>query len=364
MTVEKVIRLSDVLKPNKLPTELKLQYVNEVEGIVQTDIMLLSSEDIVTYDETMMETELLVKPPHDKIYKDYLAAMIDFAHGEYDKYANSIQQFNTSLSEYTRWYARSYHPADGKAVVSGYYLSAYAMAVKHGYTGTEEEWIASLPGEDGLTPYIGENGNWWIGETDTEVYAGEPGGGEGTPGVGIESVIQTTTSTEDGGVNIVTVRLTNGTSSTFSVRNGSRGSQGPIGPAGSNGLTPHIGENSNWWIGDTDTGVSAGGSGGVRAEEFIVDVFNYEWMQEAATTYSNYLSVNQIAIDPDKDVLLVDVDESYGGTLSRQAWAQVYQVQYFNESETIRYILIWAEGDSQPSADFRMKMLVLKGVKS
>ena len=30
----------------------------------------------------------------------------------------------------------------------------------------------------------------------------------------------------------------------------------------SDGKTPYIGTNGNWWIGDTDTGVSAGGSGG------------------------------------------------------------------------------------------------------
>lgn len=27
------------------------------------------------------------------------------------------------------------------------------------------------PGKDGLTPHIGENGNWWIGEEDTGVKA-------------------------------------------------------------------------------------------------------------------------------------------------------------------------------------------------
>lgn len=31
---------------------------------------------------------------------------------------------------------------------------------------------------------------------------------------------------------------------------------------GTNGITPHIGENGNWFIGDRDTGQSAGGSGG------------------------------------------------------------------------------------------------------
>ena len=47
--------------------------------------------------------------------------------------------------------------------------SAYELAVEYGFVGTEEEWVASLDGEDGLTPYIGENGNWWIGDEDTGV---------------------------------------------------------------------------------------------------------------------------------------------------------------------------------------------------
>lgn len=30
-----------------------------------------------------------------------------------------------------------------------------------------------VPGKDGLTPFIGENGNWWIGDKDTGIYAGD-----------------------------------------------------------------------------------------------------------------------------------------------------------------------------------------------
>ena len=50
--------------------------------------------------------------------------------------------------------------------------------------------------------------------------------------MGIQSVEQTTTSTEDGGTNIVTVTKTDGTSSTFQVKNGSKGSTGPAGADG------------------------------------------------------------------------------------------------------------------------------------
>lgn len=61
--------------------------------------------------------------------------------------------------------------------------------------------VLSVPGEkgdDGITPHIGENGNWWLGETDTGVKA-----------------------------------------------------------TGEDGITPHIGENGNWYIGEEDTGVFA-----------------------------------------------------------------------------------------------------------
>jgi hypothetical protein len=52
--------------------------------------------------------------------------------------------------------------------------SAYEIAVDNGFSGSEQEWLASLVGAngtDGITPHIGENGNWFIGEEDTTVAA-------------------------------------------------------------------------------------------------------------------------------------------------------------------------------------------------
>jgi hypothetical protein len=49
--------------------------------------------------------------------------------------------------------------------------SAYEIAVKNGFSGSEAEWITSLTGTPGETPYIGANGNWFIGAVDTEVKA-------------------------------------------------------------------------------------------------------------------------------------------------------------------------------------------------
>lgn len=81
-------------------------------------------------------------------------------------------------------------------------------------------------------------------------------GDKGDDGVGIKSVTQTTTSTADSGENVVTVKLTDGSSSQFKFRNGSKGS------SGKDGNTPYIGSNGNWWIGSVDTGVKAQGQPG------------------------------------------------------------------------------------------------------
>jgi len=64
-----------------------------------------------------------------------------------------------------------------------------------------------LPGQDGISPHIGINGNWYVGETDTGVAA------TGTPG--------------------------------------------------QDGISPHIGVNGNWYVGETDTGINASGGSSI-----------------------------------------------------------------------------------------------------
>lgn len=91
----------------------------------------------------------------------------------------------------------------GKTIDAGYAVGPAGAPGKDGQDGA--------PGKDGAT------------------------GADGQDGVGIQSVEQTTTSTEDSGINIVTVTKTDGTTSTFTVRNGSKGSEGYTGPQGPKG---------------------------------------------------------------------------------------------------------------------------------
>lgn len=95
---------------------------------------------------------------------------------------------------------------------------------------------AGQPGKDGDPGPAGADGKTPVKGVD--YFDGEDGK-DGSDGVGIRSVTQTTTSTADGGTNIITVTKTDGSTSTFSVKNGSKGSDG------SDGKTPVKG--TDYW---------------------------------------------------------------------------------------------------------------------
>ncbi len=112
MTVNQVINRVNRVKPNAFAFIDKARWISEVEGMIQTEVMLLAPAEVVTYGSGSGKCELLVPPPWDKLYESYLVARIDFANGEYDKYANTSAMFNKHYEEFTRWFADTYRPAD------------------------------------------------------------------------------------------------------------------------------------------------------------------------------------------------------------------------------------------------------------
>ena len=117
--------------------------------------------------------------------------------------------------------------------------------------------VLSKVGTGGITPHIGENGNWFIGETDTGVSAS----------ITIEDIIQGSGS---GMLNIV--YFSDGKQ--LVVKNGEEGYTPKKGRDyfdGEDGITPHIGANGNWFIGETDTGVGARGPAGEDGTSVTID---------------------------------------------------------------------------------------------
>lgn len=134
--------------------------------------------------------------------------------------------------------------SDGKL----YFVANKGGAVIGGFN------IKGADGADGISPSI-KNGYWWIGNMNTNVKAEGKDGAKGADGGRIVSQ-EFYTEDESGGY-VYKQTFDDGTVAYFTAPKGQQGIQGIQGERGDNGLTPFIGNNGNWWIGSTDTGVFA-----------------------------------------------------------------------------------------------------------
>ena len=148
MTSKRLITLLRELTENQYTDSVLMMWLSNCENTVLTDVLLASPEDCVELTEPS-DAKLIVPHPWDKLYLPYLQAQVAHANGEYDHYANYIALYNAYLEEYARHILETVQPAGGEAVTHGYYLSAYAIAVEHGYKGTVEQWLESLRGQKG-----------------------------------------------------------------------------------------------------------------------------------------------------------------------------------------------------------------------
>ena len=124
---------------------------------------------------------------------------------------------------------------------------------------------AGASGTDGITPSIGENGNWYLGTTDTgKPSRGEKGdtGAAGTTFTPSVAADGTLSWTNDGGKtnpDSVNIKGPQGNP-------GEKGNPGETGANGADGVTPTIGENGNWYLGTTDTGKPSRGEKGDKGD--------------------------------------------------------------------------------------------------
>lgn len=114
MTIIEAINGIDALKPNQYTQEQKIEWLSKIDGLIKEQVVDTheGGEDIVNIDYSIapINTKLLIPPPYDEIYLHYLTMKIDYAMGEYQKYNNSAQVYNTALQEYKRWYNREHMP--------------------------------------------------------------------------------------------------------------------------------------------------------------------------------------------------------------------------------------------------------------
>ncbi len=141
--------------------------------------------------------------------------------------------------------------------------SAYEIAVQNGFEGTEEEWLLSLQGKSAyeIAVELGYEGTeeQWIASLKGE--DGDPGT---TPHIGQNGnwfIGDVDTGVAAGGQNGVTPHI--GQNGNWFIGDTDTG----VLARGTNGVTPHIGDNGHWYIGDTDTNVVAEGQDGAPGQD-------------------------------------------------------------------------------------------------
>lgn len=162
MTISEAISQTRKLSGNAVDDNTMCRWLSELDGRLMLDFYK-GSEWMAYALPQDADHELLVPFPWDELYVHYLEAMVYYSNGEYERYRNSYEMYNKKELDYRKWYARNQLPitlealqkrcctvvTEGRGSKPFWYLSAYALAVKHGYTGTEEEWLAELVGPPG-----------------------------------------------------------------------------------------------------------------------------------------------------------------------------------------------------------------------
>lgn len=166
--------IEQVYTGHGIPKDTLARWLSDVDASVAREILLVDDYNTEYSYTAAPDVELLVsEAPWRRIYFLYLSAMIDFVLKQYNTYANELNEYNSALADYKHYIVTRYNPANKNvAERAGYYISPYTLAVKHGFVGTEEEWINSMiPAEVSrmcvLTEpvmldmqYNAENGQW------------------------------------------------------------------------------------------------------------------------------------------------------------------------------------------------------------
>lgn len=107
MTVQDCIDYVDGIEHNAYNNAQKAGWINECEGKVYTQLFLVQP-----YEYKPANQALALPAPYDRMYSRYLQAMIHYANGEYDRYANSMAAFNEVWAEANRWFGGDFDVTD------------------------------------------------------------------------------------------------------------------------------------------------------------------------------------------------------------------------------------------------------------
>mgnify|MGYP007087040490 CR=1 FL=1 len=124
MTIKEAIEFADEVKPNAFSTAVKVKWLEQLDGHIAAEELCMSPVDLesLRYSEDKLDVELLIDRPYDDLYPMWLAAKIDLANGEYNKYQNSMQVYNAHYGSFVVWFAEHYEREKGARGFNGWTL--------------------------------------------------------------------------------------------------------------------------------------------------------------------------------------------------------------------------------------------------
>ncbi len=156
------------------PTYLHVEWPAEVqfyEGIHRLVVQCALEDDVKTYDKRVVNVVPL---------SDSEAVVYDDDETEVEI---TVTEVNTSIMTEILRACQTATAAANDAAALANTAASHAPCIINGYwyiwDSDNAEYVTTgvaATGDDGVTPHIGENGNWYIGDTDTGVAATGPQG--------------------------------------------------------------------------------------------------------------------------------------------------------------------------------------------
>ena len=115
MKIIEAINQLDALKHNTYTQADKVRWLSTLDGMVKNHVVDTheGAEEVsfTGYDgNTDLQTELLMPAPYDEAYLIWMESKIDYHNGEYGKYNNAVDMFNTAYDSYKAYYNRTHMP--------------------------------------------------------------------------------------------------------------------------------------------------------------------------------------------------------------------------------------------------------------
>ena len=119
MKIIEAINRIDALKHNTYTQADKVRWLSTLDGMVKNHVIDTheGAEEVsfTGYDgNTDLQTELLMPAPYDEAYLIWMESKIDYHNGEYGKYNNAVEMFNTAYDRYKAFYNRTHMPKTTK----------------------------------------------------------------------------------------------------------------------------------------------------------------------------------------------------------------------------------------------------------